>query len=104
MAKKYGFEMKCQADSPSENRPLKPPGARSKIIDQQQSCIDGQITKQVRIKPHLASLQPGLADLFLFKFLLLLQNCSLEDFGINSDFPGSIDQVLMTDRIRLLQL
>jgi hypothetical protein len=57
----------------------------------------------MRVKPHLASFQPGVEDFLLFKFPLLLFDCRLEDFGIDTNLTCGFDQVLMTDRIRLLE-
>lgn len=91
LGKIYSLKMEGQPDSPAQNRPLKPPGSRGEIIDEQQGAVNNQVTPQMRVKSNLASLQPGLADFFLFKFPLFLLNRSFNDMRIQPDVPCRVD-------------
>ena len=57
----------------------------------------------MRVKPLLSLLQPIPANFLLFEFPLLLLDGCFENFGIDSDFTRGCNQVLMADRILLLQ-
>jgi len=104
MGEIYGLKMKGQSNPPAKDRPLKPPRSRGEIIDEQQGAVNNQVTPQMRVKSNLASLQPGLADFFLFKFTLFLLNRNFKDLRIQSNIHCRVEQILVADGVFIFQL